>query len=54
MAESAYPVLEGAPYFNFQSRHFLIEGAYQIIPTKPIEVGHTRQLLMDNHVVDST
>ena len=54
MVESPYPVLEGAPYFNFQSRHFLIEGAYQIIPTKPIEVGHTRQLLMDNHVVDST
>ena len=57
MSESinpAYPALEGAPYFNFDTRHFLIEGSHDISPTPPIAVGSQHQLLLDKHVVDST
>ena len=54
MSQSSYPALEGAPYFNFERRHLMIEGSYQVIPARPIEVGHVRQLLMDNHLVDSS
>ena len=54
MPESRLPKLEGAPYFNFETRHLSIEGSPRITPTKPVEVGHERQLLMDQHLVDST
>lgn len=49
-----YSPLPNAPYFNFQRRQFLIEGSYNIIPTRPIDIGGDRQLLVDKHVVDST
>jgi len=54
MSDKTFPVLEGAPYFNFELRQFLIEGSHSIIPSKPIEVAGTRQLLMDKHLVDSS
>ena len=36
----------GPPYFNFERRHLLIEGSYAIIPTRPLEIGNVRQLLL--------
>ena len=29
-----------------------IQGSYSILPTEPLEIGHERQLLMDDHVVE--
>ena len=40
------------PYFNFEARQMLIEGSYDVLPSTPVIVAHTRQLLMDDHVVD--
>ena len=54
MTGSTTSALEGGPYFNPQSRHLLIEGSYDILPSPPVEIGWQRQLLMDRHVVDST
>ncbi|MBI4624024.1 MAG: hypothetical protein HY736_12510 [Verrucomicrobia bacterium] len=42
------------PYFNHEARQMLIEGSYRIIPSKPVEVGHERQLLVDNHVISDS
>ncbi len=42
------------PYFNLEARQFLIQGSYKIRPLPPITVGSTRQLLMDDFIVDST
>ena len=52
--QSPFPILEGSPYFNLEQRHLMIDGSYRVISASPIEVGHVRQLLMDNHVVDSS
>ena len=40
------------PYFNYEMRQMLIEGSYHIQPTPPVVVDNTRQLLLDDHVVD--
>jgi len=40
------------PYFNYEMRQMLIEGSYHIEPTPPVAVDNTRQLLLDDHVVD--
>ncbi|MBM3933439.1 MAG: hypothetical protein FJ319_03915 [SAR202 cluster bacterium] len=54
MPDVSLPKLDGAPYFNYSMRQFLIEGSHNIIPSRPVDVGNRRQLLMDRHVVDST
>jgi hypothetical protein len=51
VASSAQPDPK-PPYFNFEMRQMLIEGSYDILPGTPVAVGNTRQLLMDDRVVD--
>src|SRR5687767_12809172 len=44
------PDLPGAPYFSWKTGLQLIQGSPNIAPLAPIQVGATRQLLLDKYI----